>query len=152
MHLPAYSFIYNESFTIFEFQSDGPKGPILKRIEFQLTSFHLIYNLVLGDVNLSNGKTDDFVTTNNLDTQKVLVTTIQIIYFFIDKYPKSSIFIHGNTPSRNRLYRMAISRFLQLSINDFDIFCLENNQWIPFDSNKQATSFLIYKKRILLLQ
>jgi hypothetical protein len=41
---------------------------------------------------------------------------------------------------------MAISRFLQLSINDFDIFCLENNQWIPFDSNKQATSFLLYKK------
>lgn len=149
MHLPAYSLLPNNDYTLFDFYSLGPKGSILKRIIYQATWVNNVFNLVLGDVDSKKNTIDDGIVSNNHDTQKVLTTIAQSIYFFYEKHPDAILMIQGNSKTRNRLYRMALSKYLPVILVDFEILCLINNQWISFHQTQQF-SCMILKKRISL--
>jgi hypothetical protein len=74
MNLPRYGYSVDESFLEYEFFSDGPKGPIKKVVRFTVhrskkhTAF---YNLAFGDWNETEQRVDDFIVTDNDDTERV---------------------------------------------------------------------------------
>jgi hypothetical protein len=81
----SYTLQKTNSPTIFEFISEGPKGSIRKRVEFERTSRADTFNLAFGDVNSQTGDFDDTVVTDNFDTEKVLATVAETVRIFLNK-------------------------------------------------------------------
>ena len=131
----------------FEFVSEGPKGAILKRVQYKLTHRKNVYNLALGDVNPETNAFDDGVISNNGDTKKVLATVASTVYLFVKKYPKAIIYAEGNSPARTRLYRIGISNNLEELKKEFDVFgFLDNAGWEEYQKNKDYSAFFIKQK------
>jgi hypothetical protein len=86
-----------------------------------------VYNLCLYDVNEDSGELSDSLVSNNGDLLKLFSTIAVCLksFFHIDSF--ASISFQGNTVSRNRLYRMWISKFKPYWQDEFDIEVQENN-------------------------
>ncbi|MBK9737093.1 MAG: hypothetical protein IPO92_19920 [Saprospiraceae bacterium] len=118
-----YDFISVEDDDYFEFVSIGPKGEITKVVQFILIDQERsIYNLGLGDKNPATNEIIDNVATNNKDTDKILATIGQIGRQFLERKPDAAVLFEGNSKSRNRLYRMGISKYLYDISKNFAIF------------------------------
>ncbi|HYG16588.1 MAG TPA: hypothetical protein VEC12_12605 [Bacteroidia bacterium] len=59
MKLEKYEVDSDESFMVFEFASEGPKGSIIKIVEYSETNLKDFYNIAFGDKDLVTGKMDD---------------------------------------------------------------------------------------------
>lgn len=106
MRLEQYELEFNSNKTSFGFISEGPKGNILKGIEyskFKQKGVKNLYNLALGDKNIDTGYIDDLVVTDNQDREKVLATVANTVFIFTKRHPKARIIISGSSRSRNRL-------------------------------------------------
>ena len=112
MNLDRYETVLNDTATVFEFVSEGKIGRINKIIEYSPTNVVPIYNLGFGDKNEITGELDDKIVTDNGDTQKVLATVAASVYVFTNQNPNIWIYATGSSISRNRLYRMGITKFL----------------------------------------
>lgn len=145
MHLPFYPYKTNENYLDYEFISSGPKGHIKKVVRFSKIRKN-IYNLGFGDLDEETGDISDIVVTNNSDSYKVLATVAATVNDFTIKYHGSWIIAQGSTPSRTRLYRMGISNNWPEISRNFDIFGLSNNEWEPFEPNRDYEAFLIRRK------
>jgi hypothetical protein len=146
----TYQLKANASITTFEFISEGPRGNIKKRIEYQEmkqnTGFKF-YNLAFGDINEETNKIDDTVVSDNGDTQKVLETVASSVFHFIEKYPNAIIRIKGSSLGRTRLYRMNISNnFEEIRALFYIIGLSENGHLEPFEKNKNYLAFFIKNK------
>lgn len=116
----------------YQFDSVGPKGTIIKVVQFARTSNPDIFNLAFG--NLQDGRLDEDCIVDNKDRNKILATVAATVYEFTATYPEKYIFFVGTTPQRSRLYRMAISiNWTKLSA-DFDIYGVV---FIPFGVDKE---------------
>jgi len=63
------------------------------------------YYLAFGD-NVEESKNfDDFVRTNNQDTEKVLATVASTLYIFFERHEGTIVIAEGSTHSRTGLYR-----------------------------------------------
>jgi hypothetical protein len=131
----------------FVFVSEGKHGRILKGVSFMPTGSPTIFNMVFGDIE-PDKKLNHFAVSNNGDRNKILATLARIIIVYTDKYPNRSILLIGSTIARNRLYRMAISLNLEELSEKFEIEARENenSEFVPFQKNITATSFLIKRK------
>ena len=112
MRLEKYALTSNATKTQFEFISKGPKGSILKCVIFskmKIKGYKNLYNLEFGDKRDNSDEIDDLVISDNQDRDIVLVTVANAILNFFEKHPKSQVFFQGSTPSRTRLYQIAIS-------------------------------------------
>jgi hypothetical protein len=138
-----------ESMHTFEFISEGPSGIIAKLISFEQTETQNIFNLAFGDKNHQTGEIDDHAVTHNHDTEKVLATVALAVLIFTDRFPNGTIYIEGSTASRNRLYRIGISKFHSEITNDFIILGLRNEQWESFQRNLNYECFVVKRKPIL---
>lgn len=132
----------------YKFSSKGPKGEILKVVQFTETDNPDIYNLSLGNL-LDNGKIDH-QASNNFDRNKILATVAAAVYEFTLHYPDKFIFFTGSTRGRTRLYRMILTlNFTELS-RDFEIFgvSLQSTGFVaePWIKGKDYFGFLIKKK------
>lgn len=146
MHYPSYSFRQSEDSTQYFFESIGHKGIIQKSVAITATDLKQVYNLGLGDYNPITGVIDDLSVSDNGDTAKILATIFQIANLFLIQHPDHFLLFAGNTPARNRLYRMAINHeFPELS-QDFSLFGYRNDSWEAFDSSCHYEFFLIGKK------
>ncbi len=67
MKLDRYELKAGQNLTTFEFLSEGPKGHIIKLVQFQQMNLPNIYNLAFGDLNLVSNQLDDKVITDNGD-------------------------------------------------------------------------------------
>ena len=112
MNLDKYTLERSSDSKIFEFTSTGPKGAIPKIIKFQKVDDAGLHNLAFGNSNNGGRRLDDRAVSNNGDTEKILATVVSALYFFFDTYPTASVYATGSTPTRTRLYRMGISRFI----------------------------------------
>jgi hypothetical protein len=112
MKVEKYHLKSETNFTTFEFISEGPKGLIRKKIQFQQTSTPNLYNLAFGDTSPETGEVNDLVVSNNSDSEKVLGTVVAAVYAFFDKYPEAYVFATGSSDARTRLYRIGITRFM----------------------------------------
>jgi hypothetical protein len=149
MNLEKYKLEFNTTKTSFEFISEGPKGSILKRVEYskiELKGYKNFYNLCFGDVNRESDKIDDAVVTNNGDRDKVLATVVSTLFIFTKRYPKAKILMIGRNAARKRLYRMAIDKHGDELSEIFDIQGIFNKKWLPFEKNIDFGAFLITLK------
>ncbi len=150
MSIEQYQAKSNKAQTIFYFISEGPNGHILKKVRYtkiKHKGIKNLYSLSFGDVNKATGNIDDLIVTDNKDREKVLATVAQTIVLFTNCYPKAFVFFEGSTDTRNRLYQMAISKYLNELSNKFVIKGYFNEQWLPYKKNVDYASFLIYLKK-----
>ncbi len=146
MQLEIYPIEINPNHIIYEFVSEGPHGKINKRVEFTtLSNDSDVYNIGFGDWSV-NGDLDDLSVTDNSDTGKVLATVAICVVYFLKFYPHATVFATGNTLSRNRLYRMAISKYLSQLEFQFEIFGYKNDDWETFGKGIDYKAFLLKRK------
>src|SRR4051794_4006892 len=124
MKLEKYYLEADESFTTFEFVSEGNRGRISKIIQYKRIGYSDLYNLAFGDKDLLTGELNDTVVSNNGDSEKVLVTIVASLYDFTNEHPDVWIYVIGSTGSRTRLYQAGINKFFEEAMNDFDVFGL----------------------------
>ena len=146
MKLDRYELKAGKTLTTFEFISEGPKGQIPKMIQFTPTNYKDLYNLAFGDKHSETGQIDDFIISNNGDSEQVLATVVATIYAFTDKYPDAWIYATGSTKARTRLYRMGISKYFEEAKNDFVIFGQVHNEWEPFAKETDYEAFVVKRK------
>ena len=131
----------------FEFYSEGPKGKILKIIEYQPLGGRY-FNLAFGDSIEESKDFDDFVRTNNQDTEKVLATVASTLYIFFEKHEGTIVIAEGSTHSRTRLYRRYLTIFLEQIESEFDLLGELNGTTQRFQKGIDYQFFLISKKAI----
>jgi hypothetical protein len=146
MSLEQYNLNADDAFMSFEFISNGPKGEIVKLIQYTELGRGNIFNLGFGDKNELTGSINDIVVTDNKDREKVLATVVASIHIFTNYYPLAWIYLEGSNESRTRLYRMAISIYFDDLNKHFNIFGYFENDWIAFDKEHNYTAFLIKRK------
>jgi hypothetical protein len=148
MELENYESKSNKSQTTFNFISVGSKGEILKRIRFtKIKGYKNLYNLAFGDIKMRSNKIDDRVVSDNQDREKILATVAQAVIVFLNQYPKANVLFRGSNAVRTRLYRMAITKYLEELIKIFDILGLTDNGWLPFEKDTTYIAFLINRKK-----
>lgn len=146
MNLEKYELKSGEKFEVFEFISVGKNGQISKMVQYTSTNYKDLYNLGFGDKN-EIGEIDDTAVSNNGDSEKVLATVVATLYAFTDKHPKAMIYATGSTKSRTRLYRMGISKYIELIREDFQIFGELENGWESFTKRIDYKGFLVQLKQ-----
>lgn len=146
MKVDKYQLDSDETLSVFEFISVGPKGAIQKIIDFQPMETPGLYNLAFGDKHPVTGKIDDLSVTNNSDTDKVLGTVVAALYIFLDKNPDAWVYATGSTPARTRLYRMGITRFYHEIQQDFYLFGRIGKEFYEFETGKEYEGFLAQRK------
>jgi hypothetical protein len=148
---------------ILHFTSEGKKS-ILKRIEYALITnpkdYGLpnlieLYNLGFGDV-LFDSETNieiisDSERSNNGNKLKVLNTVAYSVLDFFKSHPDAFVYVEGNSPSRNREYRIGINKIYNEVNQVFEIARLmedDNNYiyWEDYKPNRNYYAFLIRKK------
>lgn len=146
MNLEKYPLEAQATLTIFEFVSEGSKGPIPKLIQFQQINRSNMYNLAFGNKNDDTGEIDDLAVSNNGDTDKVLATVVSAVYAFFEKYPQASVYATGSTKARTRLYRMGISRFYEEMRQDFDLYGQLGDEFYEFEVGIEYVGYLALRR------
>jgi hypothetical protein len=139
-------------YSSFEFMSEGHNGKIPKRIQFTSTPWTNIYNLAFGDIK-EDGDLDDLTISNNGDRNKILATIVKVVEAYTERYPDRWIYFEGSTEHRTRLYRMAISIYLdELSVL-FEFFAEVKGQngYVVFNKGLNVKAFLIKRKSLNLI-
>jgi hypothetical protein len=147
MKLEKYSLKAEDSFMVFEFTSNGPKGLIPKIIIFSETNLKDLYNLGFGDKDSITGKLNDLAISNNGDSEKILATVVSSVYAFTDQFPNSFIYATGSTRARTRLYRIGLTKYLKEITKDFELYGLHNDQWEAFEKEIEYEAFLAKRKK-----
>jgi len=147
MKLERYELKAENTLTVFEFVSEGPKGKIRKLVQYSETNLKDFFNLGFGDKDEQTGEIDDKAITNNGDSQKVLATVAATVYAFTDRHSDSWIYATGSNNIRTRLYRMGITNNLIEIEKDFDVFGLRENQWEDFEKGIDYDAFLVKRKK-----
>ncbi|MBA2761580.1 MAG: hypothetical protein H0U39_06395 [Segetibacter sp.] len=146
MKVEKYQLKSESSLTTFEFISEGPKGLIHKRIEFQRTTDPRLFNLAFGDKNLTTREIDDQAISNNADSEKVLATVVGAVYAFSDKHPNTFIYAKGSTKARTRLYKMGITKYYEEMRRDFFLYGQVGDDFYPFQIDMEYDGFLAQRK------
>lgn len=125
------------------FTSVGPKGAIEKIVTLQPMGVIRRFNLAMGDV--SNGGIDYNNITNNNDLEKVFATVATIARIFLKRFPDREVFVAGNTPARNRLYRSHVSKNLEAIEEEFYIYGQDPNtgEFSKFEKSENYVSILL---------
>ena len=144
MAVKRYEVNFDASRTVYEFYSEGPKGRIRKKVSYSEMD-NDIFNLSFGDV-FEARKPDDTRRSDNGDKDKVLMTVAHTVFKFLDAYPGSRIYFEGSTASRTRLYQMEIAKWWNEISLGFDVQGRDQEDWVPFERNRNFTVFLIGKK------
>jgi hypothetical protein len=145
MDQKKYNLETDQNRLIFEFYSEGPKGRILKIVEYQKIG-ERVYNLVFGDSVNNTKDFDDFVKTNNGDTEKVLATVASTLYIFFEHHVGTIVVAEGRTKSRTRLYRRYMTAFLELIESEFILLGELDGKTERFKKDVNYQYFIISKK------
>ena len=141
-----YSSKFSENFLTFEFISEGPRGKIVKVVNYEEINIKGLYNLSFGDKDPISGFISDLTVTNNLDSQKVLSTVASTLDVFMSVYPDASVLVTGSTEARTRLYRMGITNNLENIEKNYMIYGLTTKGWEKFKKSIEYAAFLVQKK------
>ena len=135
----------------YKFLSVGPKGGIVKIVQFSQTDNMDVYHLAFGNL-MFDGSIDDLIVDDNKDRDKILATIVTIIYNFCDKYPDKWVFINGSTPQRTRLYRIALAIYYDELSSDFKIIGMlqdiDSFVYVPFQKGINYFGFFVKRKKI----
>jgi hypothetical protein len=146
MMLDKYQLSSDAASMTFEFISEGPKGKIVKVVQYSETNLKDLYNLGFGDKDLATGEIDDTTITNNGDSLQVLATVAATVYAFTDKHPKAMVYARAASKARQRLYRMGINNYLTEIQKDFQIHGMKDGVWRHFKRGTDYEAFLVKRK------
>ena len=145
-----YHCVVNRPGESYVFYSTGPKGRIRKLINYELLEegFEGMerFNLCLSDWDYDRQTASDLIVSNNGDRDKVLATIAYTIIDFTRKEKKRVIVIEGSTPSRTRLYQMAINANYDEVSSLFFIQGRIAGEWETFSTCKNYGAFSIIRK------
>lgn len=145
MDLEFYPFQADEYRLYFRFLSVSPERTIRKAVIFTPLSARKVFNLALVDV-LPHGSFCDNTISNNGDLETIMATVIQCIAQFFEFYPQATIYVQANTPARNRLYRIIISRELSRIKKYYEIYGTSDSETESFEAGKDYHHFTIKLK------
>ncbi|TAF25007.1 MAG: hypothetical protein EAZ70_10975 [Runella slithyformis] len=145
MQKPYYHFETSPDSLIYEFDSVSEHKTIHKVVIYEPLEDDM-YHLGFGDLT-AEGKVDYKIVSANQDMDKVLMTVVQTMLLFFDKYPDKKLVFVGSTESRTRLYRGIITKFIEivelyLEVEGF----VSNDEREPFRKNQEYQAFLISPK------
>ena len=146
MKADRYEYKTEAELLLYEFVSEGRKGPIKKIVEYSRTNVPDVYNLAFGDHDESTRETGDSIISGNGDGQKVLTTVASTAYAFTNQYPDAWIYATGSSPARTRLYRIGISTNLIEIMADFEVYGLTEDHWEKFVPGTFYKAFLVRRK------
>ncbi|MFN0050312.1 MAG: DUF6934 family protein [Cytophagales bacterium] len=147
MNVPAYPLSTNPEKLVFRFKSFSEGKIISKEIAYvQMYQNSIIYNLALGDYD-ADGILSDLTISHNHDMEKVLATVAKSMLEFFSIRPNCTIFFTGSTSVRTRLYRIAISNYMNEFKEIFVIYGTIKDLLEEFEPNKSYDSFLITLKK-----
>ena len=149
MNLDGYTFEISQDHHEYKFFSEGVKGRVEKIVRFQSFSTNVgeFMNLGFGDWDENTQSMNDKVTSDNKDTDKILITVAHIVLNFTAKFPNTEVYAEGSTPGRNRLYRMGINRQYTMINRMFHIFGItEDNEIEPFVNRSDYKGFVVKPK------
>jgi hypothetical protein len=144
MNQPIYEIQFSDFDQIYTFISEGKQGKILKMVRFQEID-ESMFNLGFGDFIQSTSQVDDKIVSNNGDMVKVLATVLEILDIFLNENPEVSVFITGSSPSRVRLYQIAITTNFSLLSKKYLISGFREDDWEDFQKNIPYEAFLVQK-------
>jgi len=101
--------------------------------------------LALLDYNPITHEFSDISVTDNGDMPEVIATVITILERFLNANPGQKIYFEGSTPTRTRLYQIAIAQVFDRE-SDLSIEGYKNDQWVEFEPNIGFEGFLVKKK------
>jgi len=129
----------------FDFVSTGRRGSYLKQISFEPMKNGEVYQLVFGNL-VAENEIDDFSINDNGDRNKILATVALAVNKYTKRYPGRMVYITGSTPSRTRLYRMAIGLNLEELSLTFEIYGETPTRIVPFCKNMEVIGFFVKRK------
>lgn len=95
------------------FMSIG-KNSVIKCVQLECMNLNsMFFHLSLLDYNPKNGSLCDQLVSNNGDLELVMNTVIYCIKNFFSLLPDARITFTGNSPARDRLFKMQISKLNQ---------------------------------------
>lgn len=151
MKREKYPYITDETFSRFEFESQGPNGTIKKVVDYFETGDCIdgtpVYNLSFGDWNESENIINDLTISNNADRNKVLSTVANTVLDIMAHVGDIAVYAKGSTPSRTRLYQMSINGGKEEIDDFFEVYANDDGIWRKFESGKNYEAFLIIKKK-----
>jgi hypothetical protein len=152
MQKERYSYIANETFARFEFDSQGPNGSIKKVVDYfefgQLPDGTPVYNLAFGDWDDACEKINDLSVSNNDDRDKILSTVANTVIDIMSHLDGIVVYAEGSTPVRTRLYQIGINANKKEIEELFDIYANDNGTWRKFETGKNYSAFLVTKKKL----
>lgn len=145
MDIEKYEYIKNDTSLVFQFESIGTNGKVLKIIQFTPHNSNGVtyFNLGFGDWNESAKKIDDLSVTNNNDSEKVLATVAATVLEFLSNFPDMMVYAQGSTPSRTRLYQMGIATNYNKVSSLLNIYGFINGKWENFQRSRNYEAFLV---------
>lgn len=136
----------SEENRVYTFLSCGPSGNIDMTIQFTPTEENGIFNLAFGILD-RGGKMDDVIINNNGDRNKIIATVIAAINEFTYHYPGKLAYFSGHTKERNKLYKGALSIYLEQWLQGYTIWALkEDNSFELFKKNTSYFGYIIKEK------
>jgi hypothetical protein len=94
--IPHYDISFKPNTHFYQFISSGPKGKILKGIQFSKVQHDpLIYNLALGDIDPITNKLDDKIIADNKDRDIILATVGHVELHFCKRVGGAGIIAIG---------------------------------------------------------
>jgi len=143
-----YDFNASESLLDYEFYSTGPRGVIKKIVRFSPRHIDgkTYFNLGFGDLNEKTNQIDDLSRPDNYDRDKILTTIAATVMIFTDHFPDVMVYAQGSTPSRTRLYQMALNSNLKEIEPLLHIYGFANQMWMEFKSKVNYLAFLALRK------
>ncbi|MBO9614176.1 MAG: hypothetical protein J7619_15830 [Dyadobacter sp.] len=141
----TYHYDGNLENTRFQFQSVGKRGVFEKVVYFTFLTEDM-HNLSLVDFDPATKEYNDMSVTDNGDMPEILATVIAIIHEFFNSHPDQKIYFRGSTPTRTRLYQIAISKVYDQDNSDLFIKGYLDEDWVPFEPNVNFHGFLVEKK------
>lgn len=144
MNETNYPFRVNPIEIRYDFDSVSEEKTVKKTVIFsQLTTD--LFNVALLDVLEDGLLSDDLVVTNNQDLRTVLATVIRIIDSFLTDFPGKTVFFQGSDDRRTRLYRIVISREIDLIRKQFTVEGVIGEHTESFAPDRPYNSFFISK-------
>ena len=142
-----YDIQFDSSESYFFFYSEGSKGRIIKVVRFKKVGDSPYYHLGFGDLNEEDNSINDITASDNKDMNKIFTTIAAIVLLFISENPEAWIYAKANSPVKTRLYRIMLSKNLEMISTNFQLYGSLKGFWKPFRENSNYTAFLIKRKK-----
>lgn len=141
MNQSFYNFSVLNQAIRFDFISTG-RNIVSKSVIYTKTDVQGFYSIALLDV-YPDGSTDDTSVTDNGDMEKILLTVFQTFDIFFKNHPDSIVAFEGSTPSRTRLYRIALSHELSNINRLYTVWGVTNLGYELFKKDQPYIGFLL---------